>query len=237
MAKIFRPKNCENCEGHHKGIFCGLETDSLEKVSSNKVMNLYKKGQTLFFQGNPAFGLYCISRGKVKISRITNEGKEVILRIAGPGDILGHQNLYTDENYTATATVVEDAEICFLSKNSAQASIENEPTVAKNLIRKLSEEMKRAETKMIALSRKNVRERLAELLLEFKNIYGIEEYGKVRLDIMLSREELASMVGTANETIIRFISEFKNEKIIQQEGKVIYIVDLEKLRKTADPAA
>ena len=237
MAKIFRPKSCENCEGHHKGIFCGLGTDSLENISSNKVMNLYKKGQTLFFQDNPAFGLYCISKGKVKISKITNEGKEVILRIVGPGDILGHQSLFTDENYTSTATVVEDAEICFISKNCAHDTIEKEPIVAKNMIRKLNEEMKLAESKMIALSRKNVRERLAELLLEFKKVYGVEEQGKVRLDIMLSREEIASLVGTANETIIRFISEFKDEKIIQQEGKVIYIVDLEKLRKTADPAA
>jgi CRP-like cAMP-binding protein len=237
MAKNFKPKSCENCDGHHKGIFCGLGKESVNEVSSTKVMNLYKKGQTLFFQGNPSFGIYCISNGKVKLSKITNEGKEIILRIAGAGDVLGHQNLYTHENYSSTATVIEDAEVCFIPKKFAHEMVEKEPIIAQNVIKKLSEDMALVESKNIALSQKNVRERLAELLLYFNGHYGVQEYGRYRLNIILSREELASMVGTANETIIRFISEFKDERIIQQEGKVIYIVDLDKLKKTADPAA
>ena len=103
-----------------------------------------------------------------------------------------------------------------------------------NIIKRLSDEIKLFENTNAAISHKNVRERLAELLLEFKNSYGIFEGGRYKLDIKLTREEMASMIGTANETIIRFISEFRQEGILEQEGKTIYIMNVNKLKETAN---
>ena len=236
MAKIFRTVNCENCESLKKSVFCSLKNSPLSDASSNKVMNFYKKGQTLYFQGNPAFGIYCINSGKIKVSKMENDGKEIILRIAGAGDVLGHQNLYTNENYTATATIIEDAAICFLDKKFVLNIISTEPSISINIISKMSNELSTYERRNAAMSHKNVRERLAELLLALKINYGIFEHGRFKLDIKLTREEMASMVGTANETIIRFISEFKDEGILEQEGKIIYIMNIEKLIKTANIA-
>ena len=237
MAKTFRNVSCEKCDCLNKTIFCGIKQTSLNSISSTKVMNHYKKGQTLYFQGNPAFGLYCINSGKIKISKIGADGKEIIIRIAGPGDILGHQNLYSNDNYTATATVIEEASVCFLDKKFVLNTISHEPVISQNIIRKLGDEMTAFEARSAAMSHKNVRERLAELLLLLKNTYGISEKGRFRLDIKLTREEIASMVGTANETIIRFISEFKEEGILEQEGKVIYIMNEAKLKQTANISA
>lgn len=234
MSKSYQNVGCEHCQSKQKGIFCQLEQAALTEVNHNKVMNSYKRGQTIFFQGNPPFGLYCINSGKIKVSKLGNDGKESIIRIAGPGDVLGHRSLFSNENYTATATVIEDAAICFLDKKFIYKAVEKEPTVALNLIQKLSKEMGTAEARSAALSQKNVRERLAELLLMLKNTYGIQEGNRFRLDIKLTREEMASMIGTANETIIRFFSEFKDEKLIEQEGKIIFIIDENRLLEFAN---
>jgi CRP-like cAMP-binding protein len=234
MTTILKNINCDHCQSKDKGIFCQLEHAALSDVNHNKVMNNYKRGQTIFFQGNPPFGLYCINSGKIKVSKLGNDGKESIIRIAGPGDVLGHRSLFSEENYTATATVLEDAAICFLDKKFIYKAVEKEPTIALNLIQKLSKEMGSAEARSAALSQKNVRERLAELLLMLKKTYGVKEENRWRLDIKLTREEMASMVGTANETVIRFISEFKEEGLIEQEGKTIYVIDEDRLLEFAN---
>ena len=236
MVQIVKIKNvdCEHCEARGKGIFCELEAVALSEVSASKVMNTYKKGHTIFFQGNPPFGLYCVNSGKIKVSKIGSDGKESIIRIASGGDVLGHRSLFSNENYTATATVIEDAAICFIDKKFIYKAIAEQPSVAIGLIQKLSLEMGSAESRNASLSQKTVRERLAELLLMLEKSYGIIEENRTRLDIKLTREELASMVGTANETVIRFISEFKEEGLIEQEGKVIFILDHERLLEFAN---
>lgn len=234
MQKNFKPTNCENCPSLEKGIFCELEKAGLSSVNQNKVMNLYKKGQTIFFQGNPSFGLYCIASGKIKVSKMAGDGKESILRIASSGDVLGHRSLFSKDNCTATATVIEDAAVCFLDKEYIYSTLKAEPSIALKLIEKLSTGMGAAENRSASMSNKNARERLAELLLTFRKSYGVEEKdGRIKLEIKLSRDEIASMVGTAHETIIRLISEFKHEGILEQDGKVIYILNEEKLLEFA----
>ena len=220
---------CENCASRDQSIFCELSKHALEGISSGKLMNQYKKGQTLFLQGNHPQGLYCINSGKIKISKIGPEGKESIVRIAAPGDVLGHRSLFSNEAYAATATVIEDATICFLEKKLIHKTLQMEPSVALKLIQKLSKAMGEAEDRGASLAQKSVKARLAELLLSLKNKHGVDENGRIRLDIKLSREEMASMVGTANETVIRFMSDFKSEGLIAQEGKIIYILDGEAL--------
>jgi CRP-like cAMP-binding protein len=235
MQKSIKPSGCETCPSRDQGIFCDLEQGGLAHVSANKITNNYKKGQTIFFQGNPPFGLYCISQGKIKVSKVGSDGKESIVRIAGPGDVLGHRSLFSKENYSATATVLEDASVCFLDKNYIYEALKKEPSIALNIIEKLSHDMGVAESRNASMSQKNARERLAELFLTFRDSYGIKEAdGRIRLDIKLNRDEIASIVGTAHETIIRLVSEFKDEGILEQEGKVIFITDENKLLEFAN---
>lgn len=231
---VFKSHNCDTCESRDKGIFCELGHDELSSVSDSKVMNFYKKGQTIFFQGNPPFGLYCIASGKIKVSKMGGDGKESIVRIAGPGDVLGHRSLFSKSNYSASATVLEDASICFLDKNYIYSVLKKNPSISLNLIEKLSHDMGAAEARNASMSQKNARERLAELLLNFMKSYGVEEKGRTKLDIRLNRDEIASIVGTAHETIIRLISEFKDEGILEQEGKTIYVINEAKLIEFAN---
>ncbi len=227
--------SCEECSAREKGIFCKLKDMELQEINKNKVTNIYKKGQTLFFQGNPPYGLYCMSSGKVKVSKIGNDGKESIVRIAVAGDILGHRSLFTHDYYTATATALESSTICFIDKKYIHKAIEENPLISTNIIEKLCIDLGVAEKKVASLFQKNVRERLAELLLLLKESYGIEEEEqRWKLNIKLTREEMASMIGVANETLIRFMTEFKDEKLIEQQGKIIYIIDEKRLIEFAD---
>jgi len=226
--------HCESCPSKETGIFCDLGGIDLENVSSHKVNNLYKKGQTLFIQGNHPYGIYCISKGNVKLTKVGPDGKESIVRIVSGGDILGHRSLFTDDNYTATATAMEDTEVCFIDKKFIVQLIKNQPTVAFNIINKLSRDMGVAEKKLTSLHQKNVRERLAELLVSLKVSHGTKEGTRYRIDLKLTREEMATMIGTANETLIRFMTEFKDAGIIEQEGKVIYILNEEELLNWAN---
>lgn len=230
MKQSKEASGCHNCPSKKDGIFCELESTDLKDISEHKVTNLYKKGQTLFVQGNHPFGLYCISSGNIKVTKTGPDGKESIVRIVKGGDVLGHRSLFTNEYYTATATAIEDSKVCFIDKKYILKVIQDKPSVALNVINKLSRDMGAAETKLTSLHQKNVRERLAELLLLLKESHGVSlGEGRFKLDIKLTREEMATMIGTANETLIRFISEFRDENMIEQDGKSIIITNEEKL--------
>jgi CRP-like cAMP-binding protein len=223
--------DCENCDNHGDSIFCELEELALKEVSAQKIMNKYKKGQTLFHEGNPPYGLYCINSGKIKLTKTSSEGKDSIIRIVSPGEVLGHRSLFSNDNYRATATALEDSDICFIDKKFIQKLIEQNPSISLELIGQLTKAMGMVEDKVANFYQKNVRERLASLLLEFKDKYGVEEDGRIRLDIKLTREEMASIVGVATETLIRFMSEFKDEGAISQKGKTMFVESEEKLKE------
>ena len=221
---------CENCPSRGKGIFCELEGLALKDVSDHKVVNTYKKGQTLFVQGNPPYGMYCISQGNIKVTQVGADGKESIVRIASPGDVLGHRSIFTDQYYNATATAIEECNVCFLDKKYILKLVQKDPSVACNIIAKLGRDLGAAETRVSSFYQKNVRERLAELILLLKESHGENlGDGRIKLNIKLTREEMASIIGTASETLIRFMSELKAEGFIEQEGKTIFITNEEGL--------
>lgn len=229
------PTKCEQCPSKGDGVFCELEEMELGELDKHKVINKYKKGQTLFVQGNHPFGIYCVSTGNIKVTKVGADGKESIVRICQGGDILGHRSLFTEEQYTATATAMEECEVCFIDKKFILKLISEKPSVSLSVINKLSKDMGSAETKLSSFHQKNVRERLAELLLVLRRTHGTKmEDGKVKLDIKLTREEMATMIGTANETLIRFISEFKEEGLIEQSGKTLIIAKEKELSEWAN---
>ncbi len=217
------------------GIFCALEGADLESISGHKVTNHYKKGQTLFVQGNHPYGLYCISNGNIKLSKVGTDGKESIVRIVTGGEMIGHRSLFTDQNYSATATALEETTVCFLDKKFIMKLLSEQPSISLNIISKLSRDMGAAENKLSSFHQKNVRERLAELLLVLKESHGTKnEDGTTSINLKLTREEMATMIGTANETLIRFISEFKDANLIDQVGKTIIIKNEEELLEWAN---
>ncbi|PIP89916.1 MAG: transcriptional regulator [Bdellovibrionales bacterium CG12_big_fil_rev_8_21_14_0_65_38_15] len=220
---------CETCVSHLKGIFCELSHDQLSPITNQKVTNIYKKGQSLFVEGNHPNGIFCISTGNIKLTEQGNDGKETLIRIVTKGDILGHRSLFSEQSYHATATAMEDTRACFIDKSFIIGLIKEQPSVALKVIEKLSKDMGAAEHRLNSMHTRNVRERLAELLLLLKESHGVDEGTRTKIDLRLTREEMSTMIGTAPETLIRFISEFKEAGLIEQEGKTIFVKDEGKL--------
>jgi len=225
--------SCASCQSRLTNVFCTLTDDQLTNLSVEKSCNLYKKGQLVFFEGNRPTGLYCVTKGKIKIYQIGIEGKEQIIRLARDGDILGYRSLIGGEIYTASASVIEDATICFIPKKTFFDLLQSNSELSTRMMKLLSSDLKAAEKRITGLAQKPVRERLAETILMLKEFYGVES-DAVTIKANLSREDIANIVGTATETAIRVLSDFKSEKILNLRGKKIQVLDHETLLKAAN---
>jgi CRP-like cAMP-binding protein len=233
MIKRFEVPSCETCSSRINSIFCSLPKNELEELSIEKACNLYQRGQNVFYEGGYPNGLYCVNKGKLKVFQVGNEGKEQIIRLVKEGEVLGYRSLLSGERYRATATVMEDAVICFIPRNIFFELLQKDSALSMKVMKLLSGELKNAINKITGLAQKPVRERLAESLLILKEYFGLEKDGAT-INIMLSREEMANIVGTATETTIRLLSDLKKEKVIELDGKKIKITNPDKLIKIAN---
>jgi CRP/FNR family transcriptional regulator len=225
---------CFNCSSRKDSLLCDLHEEDLSILEEGKSCVTYKKGQTLFYEGTRPMGLFCITSGKVKVFKMGAQGREQIVRLSKPGDFLGYRALLADEFYSASATVLEEAAICFIPKANFMALLRENPVFFGKMTQNICKELGVMEEKLATIAQKNVRERLATTLLMLKESYGMEGEGSELIDINLSREDLANIVGTATETVIRLLSEFKGNKLITFEGKKIRVINPSALIKEAD---
>jgi CRP-like cAMP-binding protein len=233
MIKKFQPPSCETCKSRFDSVFCMLDEEELGTLSNSKHCNYYLRGQTIFNEGNQPMGLFCISSGKVKLSQAGFEGKEQIIRLAKDSDILGYRALISGEAYSATATVIEDSKICLIPKDVFYELLQHNSKLTSGIMKLLADELKDAEDKITNIAQKPVLERLAETLLMLKEYYGVEDNDN-SLNITITREEIANIVGTATETVIRLMSDLRKEGMIKLDGKKIKIVKSDALLKLAN---
>jgi CRP-like cAMP-binding protein len=232
MKNIFEIPHCETCLPRLHSMFGVLSEDELSKLQMHKGCNFHRSGQVLFYEGDYPSGLYCINRGKVKLTKVGEAGREQIVRLAREGDTVGYRALVSGTPYELSATVIEDASVCFIPRQMFHQLMTDNPALAGRIIRQLTQDLAKAEAKQVSLAQKQVRERLAETLLMLKEFYGTEDDHST-LRSRLSREDIANFIGTATETVIRLLSEFAKEGIIILEGKKIRIVDLRAMRDAA----
>ena len=224
---------CRKCEYLGNSFFCNLSGTELDKLSEQKSHVQYKKGQIIFYEGNYPHGLFCIHKGKVKISKLGEGGKEQIVRFAKEQDIIGYRALLSNESYNATATVMHDAMVCFIPHDSLFEALRNNPDFSLKTIQLLSNNLKNAEEKVMNMAQKRVRERVAESILILKECFGLEEDGKT-ISTSILRRDIASIAGTTTETAIRMISDFNKEGIVKSENKKISILNTPMLIKAAN---
>lgn len=222
-------ESCRLCHSFEAGIFSELSDQDLELLKQSKIKNRYKRKQIIFYENNPIVGLYCIQSGKVKLYKTSEKGKQQILKIAQAGHVLGHSALFADTPHMATAEAIEDSEICFLDKNRFLSILQANPSVALKVLGQLSRDLNRSEGQVLDLAYKSARVRFAEFLLTLKQSFGVYDNGVYRLQIILTREELAQAVGVTTETAVRLLSEFRAEGLIEIEKKSITLLDSKKL--------
>ena len=203
-------------------------------LSSRKTCIHYKKGQTLFYEETRPMGLFCINSGKVKVYKINSDGKEQILKLGKTGDFLGYRALISEEFYNSSATVIEEGAICYIPKSDFLEILQKNPVFFQKMAKKVAHDLGTMERQLMTIAQKSVRERLATTLLMLKETYGMDGEESVLIDITLSREDLANIIGTATETVIRLLSDFKSQKLISLQGKKIKVLDSKGLIREAD---
>ncbi len=202
---------------------------SIDKLTKgHKIINIPKK-DTLFREGKYPNALYYVVSGKIKAFRINEYGKEFIIDLYKPGDFIGYEALLEDTTYQFSASALEDADICVIPKEQFFLLLNTHKDVANTFIKLLSNGIKEKEERLMKMAYNSIRKRVAEALLFLMEKY--KQPNDSTFSISMSRSDLSSLVGTATETLIRTLSDFKEEGIIEVKGSTIKIINEEKLRK------
>jgi CRP/FNR family transcriptional regulator, polysaccharide utilization system transcription regulator len=226
--------SCDNCQIKDKSMFGKLCAHSISKISQNKSDSQYSKGQILFHEGTRPLGVYCINGGKVKVYKLGVDGKEQIVKICTSGDLLGYKALLGEELYPVTAETIEEAKVCFIPKQDFLGTIESDNVFHQELLKSACKELGVMTENLTNLAQRSVRERFAIALLMLRDTYGIDSVSNGEVDINLTRDDLANIVGTATETLIRLLHDFKEEKLVETKGRKIKVINPEGLAKISN---
>jgi CRP-like cAMP-binding protein len=196
--------------------------DEMHTALENHDVIDYKKKQTIYSEGQHPNKLYYIQTGKVKIYKTSDGGKELIIGLLSAGDFFGHIPLIENVVYEEFAKTLEESSIRVIPKKEFEQLITTNQEIALKVIKLLANNISEKEQQLVALAYHSLRKRVADALLTLKKKYAKED--QVPFSISISREDLANIAGTATESLIRTLSDFKNEKLIEiKDGKIILV--------------
>ncbi len=226
LDKSHKHVTCSTCMSRKGSLLSGFCNDELGHLDAHRSCNYYKKNQSLFLEGSFPRGVFCINQGKVKVYKRGDEGKEQIIHIAKEGELVGFRAMFSGEPYNVGSETLEESNICFISKDDFLNMMDTNPTLRNGIIRELSKELADRAAFITNMAQKSVRERLAFALLLLMNVYENEP-------INLSREDMANFVGTATETLIRLLKDFKEEGFIEIHTRKLTVLNPKKLMDIA----
>lgn len=232
MKKMPNIPVCDECIILTGTIFRHLSPEEILQVNFEKDCNFYKKGSIIYNEGSHVNGFYCINSGIIKLYKTGTEGKEQIINFAEKPDIIGYRSLLSGELSCHTAKVLEDAVLCSIPGEALFGLLKKNSSFSLEIVQLLCRKLGEANSFITDIAQKTVRERLAEALILLKNKFGVNEDSY--LNIRLTREEIANIIGTASESVIRLLSDFKEEQLIDINGRSIKILDEKKLKRTAN---
>lgn len=212
---------CENCVISKFNTLNALTTDELKRMTKCKTSKIIKKGEVLFEEGEYVNGVYCVRAGICKVSKMSDNGKDQIIHLIKKGDLLGERSLLNNEAANLKATAISDMEVCFIPKEEVLRDLEENHSFTLVMLKKMAQNLKEADDVIVDMAQKNVQQRLAQTLLNLDDSFNKKECGAI--DICLSRDDIASIIGTATETAIRILSRFKKQGILTLKGKSITI--------------
>lgn len=232
MSEKLETPLCSKCGARSQSVFCSLHSNQLDQIDQSKTCDGYSKGDTIFREGAFARGLFCVNKGKVKLSKSGSSGKEQIVRFAKKGDVMGYNAMLSKSPLSCSAVALEDASVCFIPADEFFSLLKDQPDFSLKMLELTAKNWKEASRLITDMAQKTTKQRLAEMLLWLKETFGLDDNDCI--DINLSREELANLVGTATEAVIRLLSELKKSNLISLDGKRIRLVDIHGLVMLAD---
>jgi CRP-like cAMP-binding protein len=224
--------DCNQCLIRELNAFKALGKEELTNLNHKKTVLHVKRGQALFVEGTVLNGAYCLQSGECKVSKLTPNGKDQIIRFIKKGEIVGHKSVLSNASARLSVTALEDMDVCFIPKQDLLNFFSLNKRFSLELTKSLCKSLDKANMTVATMAQKNVRERLAEFLLYFERMFGVDEEGFVA--VKLTREEVANAIGTATESAIRLLSEFKRDGIIKLHGKQIKLLDKARLIHISD---
>ncbi len=196
-------------------------------IGHNKETRMIKRGKPVFSEGDSVEGIFFMYSGWVKIHKEWTRPKELIVRFAGPGDIIGHRGLGDKRNYPVSATALEDTVVCFVSEEFLESCLRANSGLTYRLMHFYAEELQKADRRMRDLAHMEVKGRIAGALMDMNNKFGTNGDGYIALG--LSRHDIASYAGTTYETLFKLFNELIKEKTINTSGKFISLRNINKL--------
>ena len=226
---ILKKEFTKNLKGISDFISEAKGIESLKELSKEQEVRSYKKKDDIYTEGSYPKGVYFVNKGKIKTFQSNEIGKELITELYKEGDFFGYLSLLQGEKHTNTATALEDSEVYMIPKEDFYDLIYKIAEVSRKFIELLSNNLREKEKQLVKLAYNSVRKRVAEALVKLSDKYKSASDQKFSMHV--SREDLANIVGTATETVIRTLSDFKEEKYIEISAGTITILNYEKLAK------
>jgi len=208
-------------------LFGGLPPEHLDEIEKIAISKEFKRGESIFFEGDPGNGFYMVATGKVKIFKMSPTGKEQILHIFGAGEPFGEVPVFHDQPFPANATALEKTSLIFFPREDFVEIVHTMPSLVMNMLAVLSMRLRRFATQIENLSLKEVPERLAGYLLYLAE----EQKNSQKVELQISKGQLASLLGTIPETLSRIFAKMSDEGLIRVEGKSISLLNPEGLEE------
>ncbi len=214
----------------HFCLFSELSREQIASLRLQEIDKVYKKGESLFNEGGYPKALYVVYKGIVKIHKYGVNGKEQITRLASAGDIIGYRSILNGEQYSASASAVEETRLFKIPSDAFLDLLKANSDFSMKVLKMLAGDLRKAEKQVIDMAQKSVREKVAEALLLLSSKFGVNE-DTAALNSKLTRKEIGDIAGVTTESAIRTISDFNKEQIIEIDGKKILIKDVTKLER------
>ncbi len=232
MKKNIILPNCEECAHKFGMTFKKLNSDELDFIFFNNNIEFSERGNIIYSEGSRIKGCFFIYSGILKVYKTGAEGKEQIIRFAKEGELVGFRSVINQELACTSAKVINDAILCYIPGSTLTQLIKSNAEFAFELIRLTCKELGESNCYLTDIAQKSVKERLAEVIVQLVNDFGLDS-DKI-MKITITREELANIVGTATESVIRLISEFKSEGILESKGRKLRILNKNKLSEISN---
>ncbi len=223
-------RRCDSCPLRRAGLFSRLSVHLRRKLDAEKTFHVLPAGHALFEEGAPALAVHCIWSGLVKVSRLEAGGQEQILRILGPGEVVGYRAVLAGEPYSAAAQTLEETSLCTIPSQALLAMIRASSDFALEILAKVARELRVTEA---ALTRRSVRRRLASALLALAGARDSGGHARALRAVRLRRTDLARLVATSPESLSRALHRLENERSIERSREEIRLHDPAMLERLA----
>ncbi len=214
-------------------LFAGLNEQQFAALAARTSQTSLRRGEVLFEEGDLGDRLYIITEGKIKLGHSSEDGRESLLAILGPGEIIGELTLFDPGPRSTTATAVSSASLLSLDHADLVAVLDNSPEVAKHMLRALAQRLRRTNESLSDLVFSDVPGRVAKSLLDLADRFGTPSEGGVHVPHDLTQEELAQLVGASRETVNKSLADFVSRGWIRLEGRAVTLLDVERLSRRA----